>query len=56
MIVKPFFCLIFATNTKQRNDIMTQLMANPIYDSAFKYMMQNERAVTVLLENLLGKK
>ena len=34
---------------------MAQLIANPIYDSAFKYMMQNERAATVLLENLLGK-
>ena len=34
---------------------MTQLIANPIYDSAFKYMMQNERAATVLLENLLDK-
>ena len=34
---------------------MSQLIANPIYDSAFKYMMQNERAATVLLENLLGK-
>ena len=35
---------------------MAQLIANPIYDSAFKYMMQNERAATVLLENLLRKK
>ena len=34
---------------------MAQLIANPIYDSAFKYMMQNERAATVLLENLLDK-
>ena len=34
---------------------MAQLIANPIYDSAFKYMMQNERAATVLLENLLGR-
>ncbi|MBQ3616693.1 MAG: hypothetical protein II939_00830 [Bacteroidales bacterium] len=34
---------------------MTQFIANPIYDSAFKYMMQNERAATVLLENLLDK-
>ena len=34
---------------------MAQFIANPIYDSAFKYMMQNERAATVLLENLLDK-
>ena len=34
---------------------MAQLIANPIYDSAFKYMMQNERAATILLENLLDK-
>lgn len=34
---------------------MGQFIANPIYDSAFKYMMQNERAATVLLENLLDK-
>ncbi len=34
---------------------MAQYIANPIYDSAFKYMMQNERAATVLLENLLDK-
>ncbi|MBR4273046.1 MAG: hypothetical protein IKP73_01955 [Bacteroidales bacterium] len=34
---------------------MAQLIANPIYDSAFKYMMQNERAATVLLESLLDK-
>ncbi len=34
---------------------MAQLIANPIYDSAFKYMMQNEKAATVLLENLLDK-
>ena len=31
------------------------IVVNPIYDSAFKYMMQNERAATVLLENLLDK-
>jgi hypothetical protein len=34
---------------------MAQYIANPIYDSAFKYMMKNERAATVLLENLLDK-
>ena len=34
---------------------MAQLLANPIYDSAFKYMMQNERAAKVLISNLLEK-
>ena len=34
---------------------MAQFIANPIYDSAFKYIMQSERAATVLLENLLDK-
>lgn len=34
---------------------MAHLLANPIYDSAFKYMMQNERAAKVLISNLLEK-
>ena len=34
---------------------MPQYIANPIYDTAFKYMMQNERAAKVLISNLLDK-
>ena len=34
---------------------MAQYLANPIYDSAFKYMMQNERSATLLLSSLLQR-
>ncbi|MBR2201462.1 MAG: hypothetical protein IJ894_12095 [Bacteroidales bacterium] len=35
---------------------MAQYIANPIYDSAFKYMMQNEKSATLLLSALLQRK
>lgn len=35
---------------------MAQYLANPIYDSAFKYMMQNEKSATLLLSALLQRK
>lgn len=50
----PSKIVIFATRN-QLDTLMTIYVANPIYDSVFKYLMEDERIARTLLSALLKK-
>ena len=43
---------LYLCEDQKENDMKT-LIANPIYDSVFKFLMEDERAAKVLLSALL---
>ena len=45
----------FARKSFNRAIVMAQCVANPIYDAAFKFLMEDDRCVKVLLSALLKK-
>ena len=46
---------IFASETKLKTRITMAIIANPIYDSVFKYLMEDNRVAKILLSALLQK-
>ncbi len=47
------FCRIFAHINKVRRQAMKYYVANPIYDTVFKYLMEDERIARTILSALL---
>ena len=46
---------IFASETTKNERKMTTIIANPIYDSVFKFLLEDERVAKVLISALLQK-